>query len=189
MNMTGECRIAAPRQAVWDALNDADILMRCIPGCEEFVKTSDTTFEAKVTAAVGPVKTKFTGAVTLTDIDPPNSYRLNGEGNGGPAGFARGGAKVTLTEDGEGTLLSYEVEAKVGGKLAQLGGRIIDPAAKKLANEFFGSFTEILGGVEAPAPVPAAEAAAEKRVLGLSPLVWAAGAVIILALGLFFYFD
>ena len=97
--------------------------------------------------------------------------------------------KVTLTEDGEGTLLSYEVEAKVGGKLAQLGGRIIDPAAKKLANEFFGSFTEILGGVEAPAPVPAAEAAAEKRVLGLSPLVWAAGAVIILALGLFFYFD
>ena len=189
MNMTGEYRIAAPRQAVWDALNDAEILMRCIPGCEEFVKTSDTTFEAKVTTTIGPVKTRFTGAVTLTDIDPPNSYRMNGEGKGGPAGFARGGAKVTLTDDGEGTLLSYEVEAKVGGKLAQLGGRIIDPAAKKLANEFFGRFTEILGGVEAPAPVPAAEAAAEKRVLGLSPLVWAAGAVIILALGLFFYFD
>jgi carbon monoxide dehydrogenase subunit G len=187
MNMTGECRIAAPRQAVWDALNDADILMRCIPGCEELVKTSDTTFEAKVTAAVGPVKAKFTGAVTLTDIDPPNSYRLNGEGKGGPAGFAKGGANVTLTEDGEGTLLSYEVEAKVGGKLAQLGGRIIDPAAKKLANDFFGKFTEILGGVEAP--VPAAEAAAEKRVLGLPPLVWAAGTAVILALLAFFYFD
>lgn len=189
MNMTGEYRIAAPRQAVWDALNDPDILKRCIPGCEEFVKTSDTTYEAKVTTRIGPVKTTFTGAVTLTDIDPPNSYRMNGEGKGGPAGFARGGAKVTLTEDGEGTLLSYEVEAKVGGKLAQLGGRIIDPAAKKLANEFFGRFTEILGAVEAPAPVQAPEAAAEKRVLGLSPLVWATGGAIILALGLLFYFN
>ena len=114
---------------------------------------------------------------------------MNGEGKGGPAGFASGGAKVTLTEDGEGTLLSYEVEAKVGGKLAQLGGRIIDTAAKKLAKEFFGRFAEILGKVEAPAPVPAVEAAAEKRGLWLSPLVWAAGAVIILALALFFYFD
>ena len=100
------------------------------------------------------------------------------------------GARRSLTDDGEGTLLRYEVEAKVGGKLAQLGGRIIDPAAKKLANDFFGRLTEILGGVEAPAPVPAAEAtAAEKRISGLSPLVWAAAAVIILALGLFFYFD
>ncbi|MHA1566561.1 MAG: SRPBCC family protein, partial [Alphaproteobacteria bacterium] len=146
MDMTGEYRIAASREAVWEALNDPEVLKQCIPGCESVDKTSDTTFSAKVTAKVGPVKAKFSGDVTLSDLDPPNGYRISGEGKGGPAGFAKGGATVKLEEDGDGTLLKYEVKATVGGKLAQIGSRLIDATARKMATEFFSNFAALAAG-------------------------------------------
>ena len=149
MEMNGEYRIPASREKVWEALNDPEILARAVPGCEEIEKLSDTEFEATVVAKVGPVKAKFKGAVTLSDIDAPNGYTLNGEGKGGVAGFAKGSAKVSLVADGDGTVLSYTVDAKVGGKLAQVGSRLIDSTAKKLAGEFFGTFSEIVGAGDA----------------------------------------
>lgn len=158
MDMTGEYRIPAPREAVWKALNDPDVLKQCIPGCEELEKKSDTEFAAKVTAKVGPVKAKFGGNVTMTDLDPPNGYTISGEGSGGAAGFAKGGAKVALTDDGGATVLSYTVNATVGGKLAQIGSRLIDSTAKKMANDFFGKFAEIVGG-DGAAAAPDAPAA------------------------------
>ncbi|MCG8649802.1 MAG: carbon monoxide dehydrogenase subunit G, partial [Pirellulales bacterium] len=142
MQMTGEYRIEAARETVWAALNDPEVLKACIPGCEELEKTSDTGFAAKVKAKVGPVSAKFAGAVTLSDINPPESYTISGEGKGGAAGFAKGGAKVRLDEDGSATLLHYEVDATVGGKLAQIGARLIDGTAKKMADDFFGKFAE-----------------------------------------------
>ena len=145
MEMTGEYTIAANRQKVWDALNDAETLKQCIPGCDEIEKTSDGSFSAKVTAKVGPVKAKFTGAVTLSNLDPPNSYRISGEGKGGAAGFAKGGAAVTLSDaDGGGTTLHYDVNAQVGGKLAQIGSRLIDATAKKMAGDFFHTLGRIV---------------------------------------------
>lgn len=169
MDMKGEYRVAAPRERVWEALNDPEVLKVCIPGCESLEKTSPTTFVAKVTAAVGPVKARFTGNVTLSDLVPPESYVISGEGKGGAAGFAKGSAKVNLAaESPTMTLLAYEVSANVGGKLAQLGARLIDGTAKKMADEFFRRFSERVaepvGAEEAPAvaeaPQPqAAEAA------------------------------
>jgi uncharacterized protein len=149
MDMTGTQRIAAPRAVVWTALNDVDILKQCIPGCESIEKTADTEMNAKVTLRVGPVKASFLGKVTLSDLDPPNGYTITGEGSGGAAGFAKGGAKVRLAEEEGATILSYEVKSEIGGKLAQLGGRLIDSTAKKLATEFFEKF----GKVVEPAPV------------------------------------
>ena len=140
MDMTGEYRIAAPRQKVWEALNDPEVLKQCIPGCEEIDKQSDTEMTAKVTAKVGPVKARFGGKVTLSDLDPPNGYKISGEGSGGAAGFAKGGAAVRLADEGAGTLLTYNVEAQIGGKLAQLGQRLVNGAAKKLADDFFRNF-------------------------------------------------
>jgi carbon monoxide dehydrogenase subunit G len=154
MEMTGEYPIAAPRQKVWEALNDAETLKACIPGCEILTKTSDTSFEAKVKARVGPVSATFVGAVTLGDLNPPVSYTISGEGKGGVAGFAKGGAKVALEELGPNeTLLKYDVKAQVGGKLAQIGARLIDGTAKKLADEFFSTFAATVGrpAEEAPA--------------------------------------
>jgi carbon monoxide dehydrogenase subunit G len=145
MDMTGEYRIPASREAVWQALNDPDVLKQCIPGCEEIDKKSDTEFSAKVTAKVGPVKAKFAGDVTLSDLDPPNGYTISGQGTGGAAGFAKGGAKVDLAEDGGETVLSYTVNATVGGKLAQIGSRLIDSTAKKMASQFFAKFAEVVG--------------------------------------------
>ena len=145
MDMTGEFHIPAPREIVWAALNDPNILKQCIPGCNEIEKHSETELSAKVTAKVGPVKAKFGGKVTLSDVNPPNGYTITGEGAGGAAGFAKGGAKVLLEEDGEGTLLKYTAKATVGGKLAQIGSRLIDSTSKKLANEFFKKFAEIVG--------------------------------------------
>ena len=165
MDMKGEYRIEAPRQQVWDALNDPEILKRAIPGCEEIVKTSDTEMTAKVTAKVGPVKAKFQGAVTLSDIVPPESYTISGEGKGGAAGFAKGGAKVALAEDGAATILTYEVNANVGGKLAQIGSRLIDGTAKKMADDFFGNFATMVGG-PAPAEADAGGAGAGRRPTG-----------------------
>jgi carbon monoxide dehydrogenase subunit G len=145
MDMNGEYQIAAPRQRVWEALNDPEILRQCIPGCEEIVKVSDVEWTAKVTAKVGPVKAKFGGKVTLSDLDPPNGYTITGEGTGGAAGFAKGGAAVKLVDQGAGTLLTYTVKAQVGGKLAQIGSRLIDGASRKMAEEFFGNFAAKLG--------------------------------------------
>ncbi len=143
MEMTGEYRIAAPRERVWEALNDEAALKSSIPGCESITKTSDTSFEAKVKAKVGPVSATFTGAVTLSDLNPPESYTISGEGKGGIAGFAKGGADVALEDDGAGgTLLKYKVNADVGGKIAQLGSRLITSTSKKLAGQFFSTFNE-----------------------------------------------
>jgi carbon monoxide dehydrogenase subunit G len=140
MDMSGEYVVPAPRETVWAALNDAEVLKACIPGCEELVKTSDTTMEAKVTQKIGPVKAKFVGAVELVNIDAPAGYTIRGEGKGGVAGFAKGSADVSLSDDPDGTRLVYTAHADVGGKLAQLGGRLINATAKKLADQFFQNF-------------------------------------------------
>lgn len=140
MDMTGEHRISAPRDVVWNALNDGDVLKECIPGCEELQKKSDTELSAVVVQKIGPVKAKFTGDVELTNINAPESYTIQGEGSGGVAGFAKGGADVVLAVDGDETILTYTVRATVGGKLARLGSRLIDSTAKKLAAKFFDNF-------------------------------------------------
>jgi carbon monoxide dehydrogenase subunit G len=142
MTMTGEVALAAPREVVWAKLNDAEVLKACIPGCEELEKVSDTEFRAVAKMKVGPVSARFKGRVTLNDLDPPNGYRIAGEGEGGVAGFAKGGAVVGLVAQDGGTLLTYNVEAQIGGKLAQLGQRLINGSAKKLADEFFSNFAE-----------------------------------------------
>jgi uncharacterized protein len=142
MTMQGEAVLPAERESVWAALNDPDVLKACIPGCQSLEKTSDTEFQAVAKVAVGPVKATFKGVVRLSDIDAPNGYTISGEGQGGVAGFAKGGAKVRLEEAVEGTRLVYDVEALVGGKLAQLGGRLINGVAKKYADEFFVNFAK-----------------------------------------------
>lgn len=146
MDMTGEYRIPAPRTDVWNALNDPDVLKACIPGCESLEMTSPTEMTAAVTAKIGPVKAKFQGAVTLENLNPPESYTIAGEGKGGVAGFAKGSADVHLAEDGGDTILTYTVKAQVGGKLAQLGSRLIDSTARKMADEFFGNFSQMVAG-------------------------------------------
>ncbi len=144
MVMTGEVQLPASRQVVWQKLNDPEVLKVCIPGCEELNKDSDTAFHAVATTKVGPVKARFKGKVQLTDLNPPNGYRISGEGDGGVAGFAKGGATVSLTDKDGGTLLTYNVEAQIGGKLAQLGQRLINGAAKKIADEFFRNFAGVV---------------------------------------------
>ena len=168
MKMNGEFRVPTDRETVWRALNDPEVLKECLPGCKEIEKTSDTEMTATLALKVGPVKATFAGGVTLSDLDPPNSYTLSGQGQGGAAGFASGEARVRLEQDGDGTMVHYDVDAKVGGKLAQIGSRLIDSTAKKLAKQFFDSLAEKLGGGEdaaeaeaaAPAP-PEPEAAAD----------------------------
>ena len=140
MTMNGEYQLPAPQQTVWEKLNDPAVLKACIPGCELLEKTSDTGFQAVATIKIGPVKARFKGAVTLSDIDPPNGYKISGQGEGGVAGFAKGGATVKLAPKDGGTLLTYDVEAQIGGKLAQLGQRLINGAAKKVADDFFRKF-------------------------------------------------
>jgi hypothetical protein len=157
MDMTGEYKIKAPRDRVWAALNDPDVLRQAIPGCEELNKLSDTELEAAARAKIGPVSARFKGKVTLSDLNPPESYTLTGEGSGGAAGFAKGEAKVHLTEDGDATVLRYTVKATIGGKLAQMGQRLVDGAAKKMADDFFDKFADLAGGKVAP---PAVEAKA-----------------------------
>tara|TARA_B100000686_G_scaffold261138_1_gene274019 strand:+ start:3778 stop:4401 length:624 start_codon:yes stop_codon:yes gene_type:complete len=197
MEMTGEYQIAAPREKVWDALNDPEILAKCIPGCQELNKDSETELSATVKSKVGPVSATFKGKVTLSDIDPPAGYTISGEGTGGVAGFAKGGADVKLAEDGENTVLTYVANAQVGGKLAQIGSRLIDTTAKKMANDFFGKFAEEVAGktVEEPETEEALksiktdvtsdeiiEPASEELIEdqgGISPALWVGGLVAI----------
>ena len=147
MDMNGSERIEAPVETVWQALNDPEILRQAIPGCESLEKTSDTTMTAKVVLKIGPIKAKFEGAVELQNLNPPHSYTIAGEGKGGLAGFAKGGADVSLEADGpDATILTYTVKAEVGGKIAQLGSRLIDSTSKKLAGEFFSKFGAIVAG-------------------------------------------
>ena len=144
MTMNGEVQLAAPRDVVWIKLNDADVLKQCIPGCEDLTMSSPTEFQAVATIKIGPVKARFKGKVHLSDIDAPNGYRIPGEGEGGVAGFAKGAAQVRLADKDGGTLLSYDVELQIGGKLAQLGQRLVQGTAKKLADDFFTKFAAIV---------------------------------------------
>ena len=200
MDLTGEYRIPAPRETVWAALNNPEILKACIPGCEELNKTSDTELVAKVVAKIGPVKAAFGGKVTLSDLDPPNGYTITGEGQGGAAGFAKGGAKVRLepADGGTATVLRYAADAQIGGKLAQIGSRLVEGTAKKLADEFFAAFAA-QAAAAAPAATaaeaaPAAEQPAASQPVsqpapivasatssGLSPVLWIIGLVVIVA--------
>jgi carbon monoxide dehydrogenase subunit G len=211
MEMTGEFRIPAPRQRVWEALNDPEVLKQCIPGCQALEKVSDTEFNGRVVASVGPVRATFGGKVTLSDLDPPQSYTISGEGSGGVAGFAKGGAKVNLAEDGAATVLTYAVQAQVGGKLAQIGSRLIDGVARKMAGDFFGCFATAVAAAEpapaaaeaalgeTPSAVPIAEEApavvqtptpmpAPRPASGrLPPAVWVTGLAVIVILLLYFF--
>ena len=193
MDMTGEYRIPAPREKVWAALNDPETLKRSLPGCESLEKVSETEFVATVVAKVGPVKAKFNGNVGLTNLNPPESYTIAGEGKGGAAGFAKGSADVRLTEtDANATVLVYTARADVGGKLAQLGSRLIDGTAKKMADEFFDNFRQQLTPpapaaaevevVAEPAPRPEAVASGGIGDLLRNKFIWASGAIILLML-------
>jgi len=160
MQMAGDVSIAADRQHVWTALNDPEVLRQCIPGCETVTREGDNVLLAKVTAKIGPIKAGFSGKVTLSDLDPPNSYVISGEGSGGAAGFAKGSAAVKLTGEGNTTQLHYEVNAQVGGKLAQIGARLIDTTAKKMAEDFFTKFVAIAESTSTIAPPAAPPAVA-----------------------------
>jgi carbon monoxide dehydrogenase subunit G len=160
MTMNGEATLPAPRPKVWALLNDPAVLKACIPGCESLEKTGDNGFAAVAKIRIGPVAATFKGKVQLSDIVPNVGYTITGEGEGGVAGFAKGSAKVSLADVAAGTRLHYDVEANVGGKIAQLGSRLIDGVAKNMADKFFASFAEAAGGAAAPAAAPAAEAAA-----------------------------
>ena len=194
MDFTGEYEVPASRDKVWEALNDVDVLKLCIDGCEELNKDSDTEFSAKVTAKVGPVRAKFTGKVTLSDIDPPNGYTISGEGQGGVAGFAKGGAIVKLVDGDGATILHYEAKAEVGGKLASVGSRLVEGVAKKTADDFFGKFVEIVSDGDVDPASEVAEAERDDKLAdsghvqtifesgGLSPMVWGVGIVAIVAI-------
>lgn len=152
MELNGQQHIGAPRQKVWDALNDPTILSRCVPGCEEIIEVSDTERHARVLLKIGPVRARFNGKIFMSDVQAPTRCKLSFEGAGGAAGFAKGHSQVLLADDAGGTLLSYTVEASVGGKLGQIGGRLIDSSAKKMADEFFTAFNAALTGPDAGAP-------------------------------------
>ncbi|MFN6954020.1 MAG: CoxG family protein [Acetobacteraceae bacterium] len=199
MEMTGERRIPAPRTAVWAALNDTEALRAAIPGCETLERTGENELSARVAVKLGPMAAKFTGKVQLSNINPPESYTIGGEGNGGAMGFAKGGADVSLTEAGPNeTILRYDVKAQVGGKIAQLGARLIDQTAKQMADQFFDRFAANLAAAQpeaaeaAPAPAPAQPAALDllslmpKEWLGLPMLFWGGLVVWLFILALMF---
>ena len=161
MHMSGEQRIAASRQRVWEALNDPEVLRQCIPGCQSLTKEADDRLAAVAEVKIGPIGARFKGLVALSDLDPPNGYRISGQGSGGVAGSAKGGATVRLRDEGGATVLSYDVEAEVGGRMAQLGGPLIDATAKQMAQKFFAKFEQVVAGdVARPASAPAAAAMA-----------------------------
>ncbi len=161
MKMSGEVTIPASRETVWKALNDPAVLKQCIPGCEAITKHSDTKLEAKVVVKLGPLKARFTGMVNLTDLNPPKSYRISGQGQGGFAGAASGGANIRLEEVPEGTTMIYDVDAQVSGKLASLGARFIEPTSRALAGQFFEKFAKLAGDMKEGIPV--AKARVEKK--------------------------
>lgn len=171
MDMSGERRIPAPRQKVWEALNDTEVLRGCIPGCETLERTAEHDMKATATIKIGPISARFNGNIHLTDIDAPNSYRISGEGQGGVAGFAKGGANVRLSDEGPFTVLTYDVKAQVGGKIAQLGARLIDATSKQMADLFFDRFTaEVSGPQEIAAQGPVvAPAVAVADATGTAP--------------------
>jgi uncharacterized protein len=149
MEMSGEQLIPAPQKTVWDALNDPEMLKASVPGCESIERSGDNQYQVLMVARVGPVSAKFKGKLALSDVKPPDSYSISFEGQGGPAGFAKGGAHVRLSPEGEKTKLSYDVKASVGGKLAQIGSRLVDAAAKKVADDFFRNFNQKVGAAHA----------------------------------------
>lgn len=192
MDMTGEYKIPAPREKVWEALNDAEMLKASVPGCETLEKVSDTEFTATVMAKVGPVRAKFNGRVTLSDMDPPNGYTISGEGQGGAAGFGKGGAKVSLTDGDEGTVLRYEANASVGGKMAQIGSRVVEGVAKKMADDFFTTFVEQVAladgaELEAPKTPETAQVPDEGSETGFPAWAWVVGLLGIVGVGLFVF--
>jgi len=209
MDLTGEHRINAPRAVVWAGLNDPETLKQSIDAVEEITKVSDSEFDALAVVKVGPVKAKFKGKITLSDIDPPNGYTITGEGQGGAAGFAKGSAKVNLEEADGGTLLKYTVNAQIGGKLAQIGSRLVDGAARKYADEFFAAFgavvearapaeipilvsqspVELAAGAEpamAPAAVPPT-VSGDAGSKGLPPVAWIGGLIVVVGAGLWWF--
>lgn len=212
MDMTGERRIPAPRQRVWDALNDPEMLRAAIPGCESVTRTAEDAFEAKVAVKIGPMAAKFGGKVKLENVNAPVSYTITGEGNGGAMGFAKGGADVALEEVGpEETLLKYTVKAQVGGKMAQLGARLIDSTAKQMSDQFFDRFAAAVApppptpaeaapeaaaatpaAAGTPRPVPAAPAGISildllpEAPLGIPLMAWVGGAIWLVILALMF---
>lgn len=170
MELTGTERIQAPRTAVWQALNDPEVLKACIPGCESIEMLSPTEMKARVGLRLGPIKANFEGKVTLSDIDPPNGYTISGEGSGGAAGGAKGSAQVKLSEDGGATVLAYTVSSQVSGKIAQLGSRLIEGTAHKLAGDFFGKFSALVQAAESTeATAVAAEIATSPAFAGATP--------------------
>ena len=192
MELTGEQLIPAPQAETWAALNDPEVLKSCVPGCESIERVSDTDFTIRMTARIGPVSAKFKGKLTISDLDPPNAYSLSFEGQGGPAGFGKGGAKVQLAASGDATMLTYQVKANVGGKLAQIGSRLIDAAAGKLSNDFFTAFNGRMASMHAPAaileehhPEPVADDA-DKPTVSDATLRWlAATALVVFTVALF----
>ena len=192
MDMTGEYKIPAPREKVWEALNDAEMLKASVPGCETLEKVSDTEFTATVMAKVGPVRAKFNGRVTLSDMDPPNGYTISGEGQGGAAGFGKGGAKVSLTDGDGGTVLRYEANASVGGKMAQIGSRVVEGVAKKMADDFFTTFVEQVAladgdELEATKTPETAQVSDEGSETGFPAWAWVVGLLGIVGVGLFVF--
>ncbi len=184
MKLNGENLINAKPEKVWEALNDPEILRQAIPGCQSLEKISDTEFKATVGTKIGPVQAKFNGQVELLDLDPPNGYTISGSGSGGAAGNAKGSAKVSLTPEGDGTRLSYDVDAQVTGKLAQLGSRLIDSTAKMLAGQFFNKFEKLVSEpVEEAGEVSASSAAAQPTIASTRPATpawaWIVGAAVL----------
>jgi len=183
MEMSGEQLIPASQQHTWNALNDPEVLKACVPGCEAIDRLADNEYQVQMVARVGPVSAKFKGKLTLSDIKPPDSYSIAFEGQGGPAGFAKGGAQVRLAADGVGTKLSYDVKASVGGKLAQIGSRLIDAAAKKVADEFFRNFNEHMSALDSKKK-PIAHEPDLPAVSDATLRFFAAGALVIVAAAL-----
>ena len=186
MEMSGEQRIALSQQRVWEALNDPEILKSCIPGCESIERVADNQYKVAMTAAVGPVKAKFTGKLTLADLDPPRAYSLAFEGSGGAAGFGKGSAQVTLAPEGSGgTVLRYKATASVGGKLAQIGSRLIDGVARKMADEFFERFNNAVAPAQPAAPMP--EVALPAHRATVPGWLWVIAGVLILLIALYLF--
>lgn len=191
MELRGQHNISANQDQVWQALNDPQILKKCIAGCESIEKTGDNELAVRVVAVVGPVRAKFQGHIVLSDLAPPSSYKLTFEGQGGMAGFAKGSAVVSLQPEGQGTLLSYVVTSQVGGKLAQVGSRLIEGAARKVADDFFSTFEGILKGSDSAAGESQESAIAKSA----SPSIWTMSTVttgvavlVVIGIALYMYF-